>query len=272
MIGKILSEFHLLMRDLVNIKILGVEIKSHTFFGYMIGVPITILLTFIMWKRWKKEIQILINFYATFWIGFFLSFPLYLIFLSIIKRKSFPIEIMSVMWLFALGVSFLYFFFHHNKEKILDFYDHILSFLAFLLGWVKLFHCFVFGCCFGKPTELPWGVVFHPESPAGLEYGNTPLHPVQLYNLIGAWIIIPPALWLLKRKHFDGEVVMWMFLYLGVMKTFEFPYFRGDYPAIYRIWIISIPIFLISLFALIISYYRFLSKKESISYRPFEGR
>jgi len=270
MIGEILSKFHFFMRDLVNIKILGVEIKSHTFFGYMIGIPFTILLTFIMWKRWKKESQILINFYLTFWIGFFLSYPLYLIFL-IIKKKTFPAGIMSVMWLFSLGFSFLYLFFYHRK-KLLDFYDHLLPFLAFLLGWVKGVHCFIFGCCYGKPTNLPWGVVFHPESPAGLKYGNTPLHPVQLYNLIGAWIIIPPALWLLKRKHFDGEVIMWMFLYLGIMKTFEFPYFRGDTTAIYRVWIISIPVLLISIFALIISYYRFLSKREKIFNSPFEKR
>ena len=271
MIGRILSEFHLIMRDLVNIKILGVEIKSHTFFGYMIGLPITMLLTFIMWKRWKKEIQILINFYITFWIGFFLSFPLYLIFFSIVKKKSIPTGMMSVMWLFALGGSFLYLFLYHRK-KLLDFYDHLLPFLAFLLGWVKGVHCFIFGCCYGKPTNLPWGVVFHPESPAGLKYGDVPLHPVQLYNMIASWIIILPAIWLLKRKHFDGEVIMWMFLYLGVMKTFEFPYFRGDTTAMFRIWIISIPAFFISLFALIISYYRFLSKREKISNGPFEER
>jgi hypothetical protein len=62
---------------------------------------------------------------------------------------------------------------------------------------------------------------------------------------------------------------MWMFLYLGIMKTFEFPYFRGDTPAIYRVWIISIPVLLISLLALIISYYRFLSKREKILQTPF---
>jgi phosphatidylglycerol:prolipoprotein diacylglycerol transferase len=267
MIGEILSKFHFFMRDLVNIKILGVEIKSHTFFGYMIGFPITIFLTFIMWKRWKKESQILINFYLTFWIGFFLSYPLYLIFL-IIKKQSFPAGIMSVMWLFSLGFSFLYLFFYHRK-KLLDFYDHILPFLIFFLhGWIKIFHCFVFGCCFGKPTNLPWGVVFHSESPAGLEYGNIPLHPVQIYNAILLWIIIPPALWLLKRRHFEGEVTLWLCLYLGIIKTFEF-YFRGDTTAIYRVWTISIPVLLISLFALIISYYRFLSKRERILQTPF---
>jgi phosphatidylglycerol---prolipoprotein diacylglyceryl transferase len=33
--------------------------------------------------------------------------------------------------------------------------------------------CFVGGCCFGKPTSLPWGVVFH---------DGIPRHPTQLYE------------------------------------------------------------------------------------------
>ena len=33
--------------------------------------------------------------------------------------------------------------------------------------------CFVGGCCFGKPTSLPWGVIFH---------DGIPRHPTQLYE------------------------------------------------------------------------------------------
>lgn len=33
--------------------------------------------------------------------------------------------------------------------------------------------CFVGGCCYGKPTGLPWGVVFH---------DGIPRHPTQLYE------------------------------------------------------------------------------------------
>ncbi len=33
--------------------------------------------------------------------------------------------------------------------------------------------CFVGGCCYGKPTGLPWGVVFH---------DGIPRHPAQLYE------------------------------------------------------------------------------------------
>jgi ABC-type methionine transport system permease subunit len=86
MTGRILSKFHFFLRDLVNIKILGVEIKSHTFFGYIIGVPLTLLLTFLMWKKWKKEFHLLTEFYISLFIGFILSLPFYLLMVYEIKK------------------------------------------------------------------------------------------------------------------------------------------------------------------------------------------
>jgi phosphatidylglycerol:prolipoprotein diacylglycerol transferase len=41
--------------------------------------------------------------------------------------------------------------------------------------------CFLNGCCYGRPTRLPWGVVFPPDSFASLEFGPVPVHPSQLY-------------------------------------------------------------------------------------------
>jgi phosphatidylglycerol:prolipoprotein diacylglycerol transferase len=35
--------------------------------------------------------------------------------------------------------------------------------------------CFLAGCCYGSPTELPWGVVFP-------DLGHLPRHPLQLYS------------------------------------------------------------------------------------------
>lgn len=42
--------------------------------------------------------------------------------------------------------------------------------------------CFANGCCFGLPTELPWGVHFSTRSAAGLVSWPMALHPVQLYE------------------------------------------------------------------------------------------
>lgn len=40
--------------------------------------------------------------------------------------------------------------------------------------------CFMAGCCYGRPTDLPWGLTFtHPESlgPLGIK-----VHPTQIYE------------------------------------------------------------------------------------------
>jgi phosphatidylglycerol:prolipoprotein diacylglycerol transferase len=253
------------LRDLIKIEFLGKTITTDEV-SVFIGLILTILFSFIMWKRWKKDMLLLSDFYISL-LSSFIAFS-FIYFFTILwfvhtKRKipDFLKGSMSIIWVCSLSVSLFSLFLRHQK-KFLDFLDHLFPFLAFLLGWWKGLHCFVFGCCYGKPTELPWGVVFHPQSPAGKAFPGIPLHPVQLYNTIGAWIIIPPALWLLKRKHFDGEVLFWMLFYFGLTKTFEYPYFRGDLKSPLRTWFVSLPLFIFFLTLLIISYYKYLSKKE----------
>jgi phosphatidylglycerol---prolipoprotein diacylglyceryl transferase len=59
--------------------------------------------------------------------------------------------------------------------------------------------CLLRGCCFGTPTDLPWGMRFPVESPAGLRQlevapwtiltGSVAIHPVQLYEALGYVLI-----------------------------------------------------------------------------------
>jgi len=76
--------------------------------------------------------------------------------------------------------------------------------------------CFMAGCCYGKPTDLPWGVTFH--NPAAALLAGTPLgvplHPTQLYEA-GADLGI--ALLLLatekKGRYFIGRT-FWLYALL----------------------------------------------------------
>lgn len=70
------------------------------------------------------------------------------------------------------------------------------------------FGCYLRGCCFGVPTELPWGVTFPLFSQAHLSQlaaGEAELlsahaaHPTQLYELAGALLAAAVA-WTLGRK------------------------------------------------------------------------
>jgi len=49
--------------------------------------------------------------------------------------------------------------------------------------------CFLNGCCYGVECNLPWGMVFSPESPAGYHFYDIAIHPTQLYSSLGGFII-----------------------------------------------------------------------------------
>ena len=49
--------------------------------------------------------------------------------------------------------------------------------------------CLLNGCCWGKPTTLPWGIVFHGPSALPPSLRGVPLHPTQVYELLGSLAI-----------------------------------------------------------------------------------
>lgn len=85
--------------------------------------------------------------------------------------------------------------------------------------------CFSAGCCYGKPSDLPWAVTF--TDPYSFAIRGIPLHPTQLYEAIGEFsIFIFLILWR-KRKSFDGELFgLYVLLYSFIRFINEF--FRGD--------------------------------------------
>jgi phosphatidylglycerol:prolipoprotein diacylglycerol transferase len=89
--------------------------------------------------------------------------------------------------------------------------------------------CFAAGCCWGKPTSLPWAVTFtdvYASRAVGTPM-DTPLHPSQLYESGAAFLIFAFLLWLLPRKRFNGQVTLaYVALYSAVRFGLEF--LRGD--------------------------------------------
>ncbi len=64
--------------------------------------------------------------------------------------------------------------------------------------------CFLNGCCYGTPTQLPWGVIFPPGSIPDAEFGNQAIHPTQLYSSLFGLILFGFLVWHNKRKKFEG--------------------------------------------------------------------
>jgi phosphatidylglycerol:prolipoprotein diacylglycerol transferase len=88
--------------------------------------------------------------------------------------------------------------------------------------------CFAAGCCWGKPTSLPWGVRF---SELGHQITGVPtgidLHPTQLYESFAMLIVFFFLLWLHKRRKFDGQVILFYALLYSAIR-FAVEFVRGD--------------------------------------------
>lgn len=86
--------------------------------------------------------------------------------------------------------------------------------------------CIVNGCCYGKPTGLPWGFVYtNPESFAPL---GTPIHPTQAYELLWDLFVFALLFWILRnRLKLEGSLTM-AYLTLYSAGTFGIRFFRGD--------------------------------------------
>jgi phosphatidylglycerol:prolipoprotein diacylglycerol transferase len=88
--------------------------------------------------------------------------------------------------------------------------------------------CFAAGCCWGKPTSLPWGMRF---TELGHEITgvpiDAPLHPTQLYESAAAFLIFFFLLWLHRRRRFDGQVILLFAILYGIVR-FCVEFLRDD--------------------------------------------
>jgi phosphatidylglycerol:prolipoprotein diacylglycerol transferase len=86
--------------------------------------------------------------------------------------------------------------------------------------------CFTAGCCYGKPLDAPWSVLFtDPEALAPL---NIPLHPTQIYSALAGFLIAAILFMLRRRKNFEGRIFLW-FLILHSTGRLLIERFRADY-------------------------------------------
>lgn len=95
----------------------------------------------------------------------------------------------------------------------------ILSFLdmaspAVALGYsIARIGCFLNGCCYGKPTTLPWGVVFPLVD--GLRR-----HPTQLYSLLAAILIFAFLVWKTQKGiSFKGQIFSFFLILYGLSRS-----------------------------------------------------
>ncbi|MFH1259898.1 MAG: prolipoprotein diacylglyceryl transferase [Elusimicrobiota bacterium] len=126
-------------------------------------------------------------------------------------------------FLFALIASLI--FACKHKIKFLLLMD-IFSPMLILGQAIGRLGCFFAGCCYGKPTTLPWGVVF-PNLETTLAPSGIRLHPTQIYESIADLVVF---FWIYlnrRKKKYDGQVFVNYVLGYALVR-FIVEFFRGD--------------------------------------------
>jgi len=72
---------------------------------------------------------------------------------------------------------------------------------------------FMNGEIHGYPTTMPWGIVFPPNSPAGQQFGQVPLHPAMLYEMMINFMIFA-FLWSIRKRPAQSGFIFCLYLIL----------------------------------------------------------
>jgi phosphatidylglycerol:prolipoprotein diacylglycerol transferase len=90
--------------------------------------------------------------------------------------------------------------------------------------------CLAAGCCYGRPTTVPWAITFtNPLAAANVGTPlNIPLHPTQLYEA-GAELLILILLLATEKKGrpFAGRT-FWAYMFLYAVSRYVIEIYRGD--------------------------------------------
>lgn len=112
----------------------------------------------------------------------------------------------------VLGLVAVVIYLYRAHIPVLSFLD--LAAPATALGYsIARFGCFLNGCCYGKATTVPWGVVFPVVD--GLKR-----HPTQLYSMLAGFLIFIFLVWVTRRGvRFQGQSFSLFLILYGVSRS-----------------------------------------------------
>jgi phosphatidylglycerol---prolipoprotein diacylglyceryl transferase len=105
----------------------------------------------------------------------------------------------------------------HRRLGVLQIADLFMPAIVLGLGLGRV-GCFLNGCCYGRPTNLPWAVTGK---------GAQGVHPTQLYETVACLALFALTWWWWRRRRWQGEVACIGFLGYAVWRFFN-ESLRGD--------------------------------------------
>lgn len=114
------------------------------------------------------------------------------------------------------------------KERYLPILDIWMTYTGLSVAIHRAFGCLNAGCCYGKPTGLPWGITFPESAAASRAYGQVPVHPTQLYeSALCLFSFLFLLYWRKHHKKVAGELFAWQ-LGIYAVGRFIIEFYRGD--------------------------------------------
>jgi phosphatidylglycerol:prolipoprotein diacylglycerol transferase len=207
-------------------------------YGALLALSYLIGLRLAMWraKTWGLDAGRVLDLGIYIIIAALIGAKLLLLVVEFDQFRSSPAELLSLArsggvfyggLILAVIVAFWYI--HKHRMPFWTTCDVFAPGIA--LGHVTgRLGCFAAGCCYGKPTDVPWAVIFtNPQAAAnvGTPLG-IPLHPTQLYEA-GAELLILVVLLATEKKGrpFPGRT-FWAYMFLYAVSRFIIEMYRGD--------------------------------------------
>lgn len=185
----------------------------------------------------------------------------------------------------AIPPALLYVWWHFRRNELpfLKGVDIVMPYLALAHG-VGRIGCFLNGCCYGKPSDVPWAIPFRrvpwdlDQAPTGSapyldhlrrfgdvtlnDHWSHPIHPTQLYAAFGLFGICA-VLVVLKKKWnpFTGFTFPAYFVLYGTFR-FVVEFFRGDHNPVHFANLTDQQVFSLILLAVGVALFLFLQNRS----------
>jgi phosphatidylglycerol:prolipoprotein diacylglycerol transferase len=207
-------------------------------YGVLLAASYLLGLQFAMMRarKWKLDANRVLDLGIYIIIAALLGAKLLLVVTDFDQFRASPADLLSLArsggvfyggLISAIAVAFWYI--HRHR---LPFWTTCDAFApAIALGHVTgRLGCFAAGCCYGKPTSVPWAVVFT-DPLAAANVGTPlgiPLHPTQLYEAATELLILVVLLATERRgRPFAGRT-FWFYMILYAVSRYVIEIFRGD--------------------------------------------
>jgi phosphatidylglycerol:prolipoprotein diacylglycerol transferase len=117
---------------------------------------------------------------------------------------------------FAGGMLAAYVYARRRGLSYLGVIDLFSPGLALGYGVARI-GCYLNGCCYGAPTQLPWAVRFVTDE--ATHQLTAPSHPTQIYSMLASFAVFGILVWIERRRRFAGQV---FFSYVALYAIYRF--------------------------------------------------